>query len=94
MINASFFHSCFPATERLLFHCLSTQILCWMQAAAIDLLLLERRHVVICTATASGKSLCYNVPVLQVCGIYNCKQSPTRCNTRIETLSCGQFLPV
>ena len=35
------------------------------QAAAIDALLLRRRHVAVCTATASGKSLCYNVPVLE-----------------------------
>jgi ATP-dependent helicase YprA (DUF1998 family) len=35
------------------------------QAAAIDALLLARRHVVVATPTASGKSLCYNVPVLE-----------------------------
>ena len=35
------------------------------QTEAIDALL-QRRHVAVCTSTASGKSLCYNVPILQV----------------------------
>jgi ATP-dependent helicase YprA (DUF1998 family) len=35
------------------------------QVEAIDALL-QRQHVAICTSTASGKSLCYNVPILQV----------------------------
>ena len=36
------------------------------QTEAIDALL-RREHVAVCTSTASGKSLCYNVPILQVC---------------------------
>lgn len=35
------------------------------QAAAVDSLL-ARRHTVVCTSTASGKSLCYTIPILQV----------------------------
>jgi DEAD/DEAH box helicase domain-containing protein len=35
------------------------------QVEALDHLLVQRRHLVICTATASGKSLCYNVPVME-----------------------------
>lgn len=34
------------------------------QAAAVDHLL-EGRHTVVATSTASGKSLCYIIPVLQ-----------------------------
>ena len=38
------------------------------QAAAVDAVL-GGEHVVVATSTASGKSLCYNIPVLQVgCG--------------------------
>ena len=33
------------------------------QAVAVDALL-DGRHVVVCTATASGKSLCYNLPII------------------------------
>jgi hypothetical protein len=47
------------------------------QAAAIDALLLRGSHTVVCTSTASGKSVCYNVPVLealaadpQACALY------------------------
>jgi len=35
------------------------------QATAIDAVLQRRKHVVVATATASGKSLCYNVPALE-----------------------------
>jgi DEAD/DEAH box helicase domain-containing protein len=35
------------------------------QVEAIDALR-RGEHVVVCTSTASGKSLCYNVPILQV----------------------------
>ena len=35
------------------------------QAQAIDAAL-SGNHVAVCTSTASGKSLCYNVPILQV----------------------------
>jgi ATP-dependent helicase YprA (DUF1998 family) len=34
------------------------------QTEAIDALL-QRQHTAVCTSTASGKSLCYNVPILQ-----------------------------
>jgi ATP-dependent helicase YprA (DUF1998 family) len=36
------------------------------QAAAVDALL-AHKHVAVCTSTASGKSLCYTIPILQVC---------------------------
>jgi DEAD/DEAH box helicase domain-containing protein len=35
------------------------------QEAAINSIMREGRDTVIATATASGKSLCYNAPVLQ-----------------------------
>ncbi|WIA12038.1 hypothetical protein OEZ85_012117 [Tetradesmus obliquus] len=35
------------------------------QAAAVDALCCQRKHVVVATSTASGKSLCYNVPMLE-----------------------------
>lgn len=35
------------------------------QAAAVDALCVKRMHVVVATSTASGKSLCYNVPMLE-----------------------------
>jgi hypothetical protein len=35
------------------------------QAAAVDALCFQRKHVVVATSTASGKSLCYNVPMLE-----------------------------
>eukprot|EP00775_Hariotina_reticulata_P012983 gene12983-13112_t len=35
------------------------------QAAAVDALCGRRQHVVIATSTASGKSLCYNIPMLE-----------------------------
>lgn len=35
-----------------------------MQTAAIDAAL-SGQHVVVSTSTASGKSLCYNLPILQ-----------------------------
>jgi DEAD/DEAH box helicase domain-containing protein len=35
------------------------------QATAIDALLLRRRHTVVATPTASGKSVCYNAPVFE-----------------------------
>lgn len=35
------------------------------QAQAIDSIV-SGQHTIVCTSTASGKSLCYNVPILQV----------------------------
>lgn len=51
------------------------------QAEAITALT-QRRHVVVCTSTASGKSLCYTVPILQV----RCARSVRAC---MRWLSCG-----
>jgi DEAD/DEAH box helicase domain-containing protein len=39
------------------------------QAAAVDAVL-GGQHVVVATSTASGKSLCYNIPVLQVGAVH------------------------
>jgi DEAD/DEAH box helicase domain-containing protein len=51
------------------------------QAAAVDAVL-GGQHVVVATSTASGKSLCYNIPVLQVgCG--------RREGGRVDNLSSG-----
>jgi DEAD/DEAH box helicase domain-containing protein len=36
------------------------------QARAIDAVLLHHKHVVVATATASGKSLCYSLPLLEL----------------------------
>src|SRR5690242_12252339 len=35
------------------------------QSSAVDALMCKHKHVVIATSTASGKSLCYNVPMLE-----------------------------
>lgn len=35
------------------------------QASAVDALCSKQKHVVIATSTASGKSLCYNIPMLE-----------------------------
>jgi hypothetical protein len=59
------------------------------QAAAIDALLVRRHHVVVATATASGKSAAYNVPVLQALA-----EDPSACAlymfpTKVGVHSCA-----
>lgn len=57
------------------------------QAAAIDALLLCRSHTVVCTATASGKSACYNVPVLQALAEDACACALYMFPTKVRPLS-------
>jgi DEAD/DEAH box helicase domain-containing protein len=61
------------------------------QAAAVDALCSRQQHVVIATSTASGKSLCYDIPMLEElrhnpqvlldAGWLSCK--PDLCKTRM-----------
>jgi hypothetical protein len=61
------------------------------QAAAVDALL-QGRNVAICTSTASGKSLCYTIPILQVCS-HNC-QKARRALRRLCGKGCKERLHI
>ena len=62
------------------------------QAAAIDALLLRRSHTAVCTATASGKSVCYNVPVLQALAQDSSATALYMFPTKVKT-SCRVGIP-
>jgi ATP-dependent helicase YprA (DUF1998 family) len=59
------------------------------QAAAVDALCCQRKHVVVATSTASGKSLCYNVSMLEALAR---DRDVSRMNPSVKMFGLGSIL--